>query len=63
MKGFDEPVDAHAVVGEISEQARPTVFHKSAQGFSLWLDPQSISQEDREAAAKYLRQILSSIDD
>lgn len=63
VKGFDEPVDAHAVVGEISEQARPTVFHKSAQGFSLWLDPQSISQEDREAAAKYLRQILSSIDD
>lgn len=62
-KGFDQPVDAHAVLGEISERSRPTVFHKSAQGFSLWLDPQSISQEDRKAAAKYLRQILSSIDD
>ncbi|MGI9356186.1 MAG: PAS domain S-box protein [Rhizobiaceae bacterium] len=61
-KGFEQPVEAYLVVGENSEKTRPTVFQKSAPGFSVWLDPETISEDERRSAADYLKKLLQSID-
>ena len=62
VKGFDEPVNAYSVLGELSEKSRQTVFQKSEPGFSLWLDSQALSEETRQVAVRYMRRLLESIE-
>ena len=53
-KGFKDPMEAYLVIGEKGEIARQTIFQKSTHGFSLWLDPGSISEKERKSTAEYL---------
>lgn len=63
VKGFDELVDAHTVLGATNETSAQTVFQKTAPGLSIWIDPNSLEDGDQATLANYLRRILESLDE
>ncbi len=63
VKGFEDPVDVYTVLGILDEHTKTSVFQKYEPGFSLWLDLQRLTRENRQTAARYLQQILDSLKD
>lgn len=63
VKGFDDPVDVYTVLGILDENTKTSIFQRYEPGFSLWLDVQRLSDENKKVAAHYLKQILASISD
>ena len=63
VKGFDEPVDVYTVLGILDENTKTSVFQRYEPGFSLWLDLQRLTDENRKTTVRYLKHILTSIND
>jgi PAS domain S-box-containing protein len=61
--GFAEPVEVFRVVEETEPNAASGTLHRSGPGFSLWLDPEASSAEDRVATVRDLRQALARLEE
>ncbi|HQM50767.1 MAG TPA: response regulator [Candidatus Hydrogenedentes bacterium] len=61
VKGLEEPVQPHQVVGARSACVDATRIEDSRNGFTLALDPSAVDPEERKTVVEILRAAISSL--